>query len=306
MISRMTLMPTQRRVNMSSNDFEIDVAFDTLAINGDPTKLYEELAKAQAKFTPVPKMSSGQVGNQKFKYAGYATLMRCVRPALSEHGIVVIQPLHSRGDHAITTTVLAGHGASIRSSFSFKADFTKKDKNGVVSDDPQEFGRSHTYYRRYQLQAMLGIEGDRDADDLPDVNEEEVKAPKAVKATVSVVAQPASVEPTLPASVVPSEPTTNGKGKKPVEEKPEAKPVGKPTNESGQAKLGTGANADTRTVNEKLQEGMKQLGWKMPEVKEFFKVHIDPEGFDKADNLTVEQKTKLFETMVAKAGVIPF
>jgi hypothetical protein len=156
-------------------DNGIELGLDTLTIKGDPTKLYENLAKAQAEFLPVPKMSEGQAGQKKFKYAGYATLMRCIRPALTAHGIAIIQPLHSREDMAITTTIIAGHGASISCSFSFKADYTKKFKDGTVVDDPQEFGRCHTYYRRYQLQAMLGIEGDSDADDLPDVNEEKAQ-----------------------------------------------------------------------------------------------------------------------------------
>jgi ERF superfamily len=258
-----------------NTDNEIDVGLDTLSIKGDPTKLYEALAKAQSEFLPVPKASTGQIGQQKFKYAGYAKLMRCVRPALTANGIAIIQPLHSREDMAVTTTILAGHGASIISSFSFKAEFSKKTKDGQVIDDPQEFGRHHTYYRRYQLQAMLGIEGDADADDLPDVNEEPTQyaehksSPVAAtppKAEASVEKKPAAVkEQKTNGSAKPSAPST------PVE--------------------------SVKTVNERILVRMKQLGWKMPEVKAFYVEHVNPEGFDKADNLTIEQKNELLNKL---------
>jgi ERF superfamily protein len=277
-------------------DVQIDVGFDTMRITGDPTKLYEELAKAQAEFTAVPKTSDGQIGQQKFKYAGYATLVRCVRPALSAHGITLFQPLHSRGGMAVTTTILAGHGASISSSFEFKAAFTKKQKDGTVVDDPQEFGRAHTYYRRYQLQAMLGIEGDKDADDLADVNTEktqyvEPKAePKAEKkGPVSAAATSVSAEEKPTPSATPSASTTPPAGGK-------AKPAAT-----------TAAPADTtKTLNELLQSAMAQLKWKMPEVKEFFKEHIDPAGFESAANLTLEAKRALYNKMIEKHDLIPF
>jgi len=137
----------------------IEIGVDeSLKVNGDATALFENLAKAQLEFIPVPRDSAGQVGaNRSFKYAGYATIMRCIRPALSKYGIAVLQPLHFRGGMAITTTIVAGHGASIQTSFAFKADFTKRSKEGTpLGDDPQEFGRCHTYYRRYQPKRLQG------------------------------------------------------------------------------------------------------------------------------------------------------
>lgn len=308
-------METARLRNMESG---IEIGLDTLSIKGDPSKLYEELAKAQAKFIPVPRSNQGQVGQQKFKYAGYAQLMRCVRPALTEHGIAVFQPLHSRDDMAVTTTILAGHGASITASFSFKAEFTRRQKDGTEVDDPQEFGRHHTYYRRYQLQAMLGIEGDADADDLPDVNEKKEQAQftderrltaiayqrpeagdgeavpaKAPKAQVSADSKSASVEKPTSSSAEPSEPTTNGKSKT---GKTEPKPTGSKSEPI----------VSVKTINEQLTSAMDELKWKMPELKAFFVEHVDPQGFDKAANLTVEKKQLLFRKMVEVHNVTPF
>jgi len=55
----------------------IDIPLDTLVIKGDASKLYEELAKAQEEFLPVPRLADGQVGtSRKFKYADYATIIK--------------------------------------------------------------------------------------------------------------------------------------------------------------------------------------------------------------------------------------
>lgn len=302
-------MEAQRIVIM---DDGIEIQLDTLKIKGDPTKLYEALAQAALDFTAVPKTSTGQVGQQKFKYAGYAKLMRCVRPALSKHGISILQPLHWREDLAISTTIVAGHGASIQSSFAFDAKFERKQKDGTVVSDPQEFGRHHTYYRRYQLQAMLGLEGDADADDLPDVNEERESAQyvepardsvtgeavpaKRPKASESAEQKPAPVVSPTNSSVPASDSSTNGKATGKAKPKAEAKPVEKPAEPA----------VTTKTVNEMLQSGMKELGWKMDDVRAFYKEHVDQEGFVKADNLTIEQKQGLFKKMVELKNVTPF
>lgn len=298
-------------------DDAIDIELDTLKIKGDPTKLYEELAKAQAKFDPVPKGSEGQIGQQKFRYASYATLIRCVRPALSAHGITILQPLHWRDEMAITTTILAGHGCSIQASFAFKAEFTRKTKDGTVIDDPQEFGRHHTYYRRYQLQAMLGIEGDKDADELPDVNEERAqfrepardattgeavpsKPVSSPKAQASVETKSVSAEPTPTPSVTPSVSSTNGKANGKSKPKAEAKP------ETPKAEAKVEPPTATKTINEMILSGMRELSWELGEVKEFYKEHVDPAGFDKTGNMTIEQKRELFKKMVELKNVTPF
>lgn len=288
----------------------IDIELDTLKITGDASKLYEELAKASANFLPVPRSNTGQVGQQKFKYAGYAKLMRCVRPALSAHGISLLQPLHWRDGKAITTTILAGHGATVQSSFAFDADFRRKQKDGTMASDPQEFGRHHTYYRRYQLQAMLGLEGDADADDLPDVNEEResaqyVEPAKETKASLpkaqaSAEPKSAPVESPTSASAEPSEPTTNGKsnGKAKAEHKLTEKMTPLAQVES--------QPVTTKTINELISAGMKELGWELPDVQAFYKEHVDPAGYTKTANMTIEQKRSLFKKMVEVRNVTPF
>ena len=276
----------------------IDINLGTLKFEGNPTKLYEALAKAQLNFVPIPKNKPGQSGNRNFKYADYATLMRCVRPALAEQGIIVIQPLHSSDGACVTTTILAGHGAAIVSSFSFPP-----------QKDPQEFGKHHTYYRRYQLQSMLGLEGDKDADDLPDVNEErqgfteqatpakkepkepKPAAPKANGASVEKSSAPASAEKTT-TSAAPSEPTTaskpatSEKATQAIESIPEEK------------------------LNGVLSAIMKQMDppWKLMNVRGFYAEHFDakPEDMPHPDNMKPQLKRQILSKLVEVTGAAPF
>lgn len=274
-------------------DDSIDIQLDTLVIKGDATKLFEALAKASQDFQPVPKVATGQIGKErKFKYADFVTLMRCVRPALATNGIVILQPLHSREEDAITTTILAGHGASLQASFAFNRD-----------PNPQEFGRHHTYYRRYQLQSLLGLGGDDDADNLPDVNQEKaqfteqksepVNAPpkEASAGAKSASAKTSSKESTVSSSA----PTKTAEPSKP------------PILSASEAKAPAGpAVEDLKTINSRLQSGMEELGWTMPKLKEFYVANVDPAGFEKASNLTIEQKTALLDKLVSVAGITPF
>ena len=237
----------------------------TLRIDGDATKLFEALAKAQAEFEAIPEDAQGQIGkDRRFKYADFMTLIRHTRPYLVKHGLLLIQPLHYQDGMAVTTTIIAGHGARIESSFAFGAD-----------PNPQEFGRAHTYYRRYQLQAILGIEGE-DADEARSANEKRN------------------------AAFVEKEPVkkTNGKA--------ESKPPVAQAQPALDAEPAPKVAEDQRPVNTRIIDGMKQLSWKMDDLKAFYKAEIDKKGFDKADNLPAETKEKLWQLMVQKKGVAPF
>lgn len=274
---------------------EIELGIDTLSIEGDATKLFEALAAAQSKFVAVAKSAEGQIGtNRKFAYADYNSLTKSVRPALSAAGIALLQPLHSRGGYAVTTTILAGHGAILKSSLAFKAD-----------PNPQEFGRHHTYYRRYQLQAILGLAGDDDADNVPLAHQNTAQYSEPAREEASPGKAVASAGKKNGASAKPSTPVSSAPSNEPANNSstPQALPAGsvKPPLVSSPA-----ATTDTRTINQKLVDGMKQKGWKMADVKQLFIDHIDPAGFESPDNLTIELKQKLWDTMINKAGVAPF
>lgn len=287
---------------------EIEIGVGTLRFEGNPAKLYEALAKAQVGFTPIPRSKTGQSGNRNFKYADYATIMRCVRPALAENGITVLQPLHSADGSSVTTTILAGHGAAIISSFSFPN-----------QKDPQDFGKHHTYYRRYQLQSMLGLEGDKDADDLPDVNEEhaqqqgftdaappvkETKPPAAPKASANGTAKPAPVS-AEPKPAVASEPKTNGSAKPSVDStaSSETKMEAVPSAE----KIVEGIAPEK--LNSALTACMKQFTppWRLINVREFFAEHFDPNSeMPHPDNMDPALKRRILAKIIEVKNVAPF
>ena len=57
-----------------------------IAFIGGPAaiaKLCTQLAAAQAEFAVLGKRTTGQVGNQRFRYAGIAQIIASVRPALA-------------------------------------------------------------------------------------------------------------------------------------------------------------------------------------------------------------------------------
>lgn len=281
---------------------QIEIDVDTLRFEGNVAKLYEELAKAQAEFTPIPRNKPGQSGNRHFEYANYATIMRCVRPALAAHGISVLQPLHSRDGNAVTTTILAGHGGAIVSSFSFPA-----------HKDPQEFGKCHTYYRRYQLQSMLGLEGDKDADDLPDVNEQgfteqAASSPKAPKASVEKPPVAAKEQKTN-GSAKPSAASTESSEPKPepkLESKPEEKKPEKTIINPSKVIEGI----EDAKLNNVLSVMMKQMSppWKLMDVRAFYAEHFDakPEDMPHPDQMKAPLKRQILSKLIEVKGVAPF
>lgn len=279
-----------------------------LVIEGDATELFKAIVRAQAEFPDIHKPDSGQKGNTKFRYAGYATIIKTLRPALCKHGIAVLQALHSEhdkdgGEWAVTTTILAGHGATIRSSLWFRHD-----------DDPQEFGRCHTYHRRYQLQSMLAVEGDDDADapkpsETKEATQFSEPAPKA-KPT------PAAAERSTPKvngaaggkstnAAVNAEPKGgNGSTSQVVPKEPASQPVAaKPAQD---AVTGGDVAAVSKRINVLLQEALQQLNWDMAQMKAFYIEHVDKAGYEKASNLSIEQKRALHDKLVELHDVIPF
>lgn len=259
----------------------IDIGVGTFRVEGTPEaqqRLFQELRDAQAEFDPVMEDATGQAGTRSFKYADYSSLIRSTRPYLVKHGIAMIQPLHSENGNAVTTTVLVGWGARITTSFSFKP-----------SGNPQEFGRDHTYYRRYQLQSLLGLAGE-DADDakLSLAAKEKNGFTEASKATNGASKQPLQE---------PSKPAPQAAAPKAAPAQPKAVDEVKGTEEKA---------VDARPVNARIIDGMKQLGWNMDALKTFYKAEIDKKGFDKADNLPAPIKEKLYDLMVEKHKVARF
>jgi hypothetical protein len=110
------------------------------------------LAKAQGQFQPILRAREGQARGGRYKYAELADVLASVLPALSSNGLAVTQTLRPVDDWmALVTTLMHTGGGSIESVVPI-----------VVDGNPQVFGSSMTYLRRYSLLALLGVAAEDD------------------------------------------------------------------------------------------------------------------------------------------------
>ena len=117
--------------------------------------LITALAKAQAEFTFAAKDSSNPAFNSK--YADLAANIIAVRPALSKHGIALMQFDASdveRQTAAVTTSL--HHGEQW---ISVTVEAPAAGRSGF---NVQSLGACWTYLRRYTLQAICGLASDDD------------------------------------------------------------------------------------------------------------------------------------------------
>jgi hypothetical protein len=86
----------------------------------------------------------------KSSYADLGSVMDAIRDAFSEQGLSYIQPLCSEGEkYFIETAIMHKSGEWLTSD---RIEVIIKDKT-----NPQAFGSSVTYFRRYSLCSMVGI-----------------------------------------------------------------------------------------------------------------------------------------------------
>ena len=87
-------------------------------------------------------------------YADINKFIEVVKPVLSKHGLVLLQPLTNiNGVAALETVVFdseTGEKVSAQTPLIFK------------DNDPQKVGSAITYYRRYALQSFLFVEAEDD------------------------------------------------------------------------------------------------------------------------------------------------
>lgn len=130
--------------------------------------LFQKILALQADIKPIAKDSE----NPFFKsnYFDVNAVIASLRPLLSKHGLVVLQPLSEiNGEPAIETHIIE---ASTGQQMGFKTPLIKH-------DDPQKYGSIITYTRRYALVSLFLLEGEEDDD------AEKVSAPKRIVKTVS-------------------------------------------------------------------------------------------------------------------------
>lgn len=135
-------------------------------------KLAEAMAAAQGEFGPVEKdrtvdvrywdKSTNSYTTRTRRYATLDSVLRAVRPALSKHGLALMQRGISApaGAHGMETLLLHASGQWIgQQSFLALAD---------KQEGPQAIGATITYHRRYALGAFLAVAPEEDTDAEPE------------------------------------------------------------------------------------------------------------------------------------------
>jgi hypothetical protein len=130
--------------------------------------LSDALAAAQAEFMPIRKDKVAATPKYSYPYADIADVIAAVTPALSKHGLCQVQRMAIREGQQLLLTELR-----------FKAECLASEMILPLAGlDPQGIGKVLTYYRRYALQALLGVAAERD-DDAADTSD--VRQPEAAR-----------------------------------------------------------------------------------------------------------------------------
>lgn len=121
----------------------------------DVDEISAALSKAQGAMDDAPKDTTGQVGQQKTRYADLASVRAASRQALAANGLAYVQfpTAAERGYATIVTRLMHSSGQWI------------EDDAGVTvpaGNTAQTLGSAITYARRYSLMAVLGIAADDD------------------------------------------------------------------------------------------------------------------------------------------------
>ena len=109
----------------------------------EPTiKLYKKLLAVQSEVGGIVKDSDNPYFHSK--YFDIKSFLETVKPILTKHGLVLLQPLAGTG--LITKIIDAETGESIESGIELPQ-----------NPDPQKSGSIVSYFRRYSLQSLLAL-----------------------------------------------------------------------------------------------------------------------------------------------------
>jgi|TARA_R110002020_G_scaffold183274_2_gene379406 hypothetical protein len=110
------------------------------------TNIYHKLYKLQSEIGTISK----DVRNPfyKSKYFDINSLIGQLQPLLEKHKLVLIQPIT---DNQVRSVIVDLDGGSVESSMQLPN-----------IQDPQKIGSAITYYRRYTLTSLLGLQAEDD------------------------------------------------------------------------------------------------------------------------------------------------
>ena len=109
--------------------------------------IYKELLNVQAEVGAISKDSKNPFF--KSQYFDINSLIKHVQPLLEEYGLLLLQPIKDGKQYSII--IDSETGESVESSLELPS-----------ISDPQKLGSAITYYRRYTLQSLLGLQAEDD------------------------------------------------------------------------------------------------------------------------------------------------
>jgi len=117
----------------------------------------KEISKALVKFQSELKPAGKDAVNPFFKsnYLTLSGIIDHVMPLLSSNGLAIIQPMKIQDGLTVLITRL----------IHVSGEFIESEMILPGHNDPQKHGSLITYYKRYQLQALLGISTSEEDDD---------------------------------------------------------------------------------------------------------------------------------------------
>ena len=111
--------------------------------------IHSAMAAAFAEIETAIKTNTGQVGQQKYKYADIASVIDAIKPALVNHGLFFIQKPEP-SERGVTIETVIGHSGG--ETMSLGTLFVPANKS-----DAQGYGSALTYARRYALVTAFGV-----------------------------------------------------------------------------------------------------------------------------------------------------
>ena len=126
-------------------------------------ELIAALLKAQSEMPEIFKDSEADAGKFTYKYASLPEIAKRIKPVLHANDLFISQ---TSFDGRLVTTLWHKSGDSMVSEIEMPS---------PASMPPQDWGKAHSYFRRYEINGMLGLTPDSDDDALG------VEAPKPVE-----------------------------------------------------------------------------------------------------------------------------
>lgn len=113
--------------------------------------MYKKLLKIQKEVEKISKESENPFFHSK--YFDINKLLDVIKPMLNAGGILLLQPLSEVNGKATIKTIL--YDTESDTTLEFETPLTE-------NPDPQKMGSAITYYRRYSLQSLLGLQAEDD------------------------------------------------------------------------------------------------------------------------------------------------